>query len=69
MDVLQGAVVVLKHLGGPQRAVDVGPLVLADVEQPPLVLRDAASLPPTQRSQLNSHLSVSHSRWCSRLRT
>lgn len=44
VDILQGAVVVLKHLGGPQRAVNVGPLVLADVQQPPLVLREAASL-------------------------
>lgn len=44
MDVLQGAVVVLKHLRRPQRAVDVGPLVLADVQQPSLVLREAALL-------------------------
>lgn len=48
VDVLQGAVVVLKHLCRPQRAVDMGPLVLADVQQPSLVLKEA---PLLQRMQ------------------
>lgn len=38
VDVLQGAVVVLEHLGRPQGAVDVGPLVLAHVQQPASLL-------------------------------
>lgn len=38
MDILQGAVIVLEDLGRPQGAVDVRPLVLADVQQPATLL-------------------------------
>lgn len=38
VDVEQRAVVFLKHLGRPQAAVDVGPVVLAQVEQPASLL-------------------------------
>lgn len=38
VDVLQGAVIVLENLSRPQGAVDVRPLVLADVQKPATLL-------------------------------
>lgn len=49
VNVLQRAVIILKHLGGPQSAVYVSPLILPDVQQPAPLLKTADMLQVTQR--------------------
>ena len=39
VNILQRAVIVLKHLGGPKGAVHMGPLVLTNVQQPAPLLK------------------------------
>lgn len=50
MNILQRAVIILKHLGRPQGAVYMGPFILPDVQQPAPLLKQAGMLQVTQRN-------------------
>lgn len=49
VNILQRAVIILIHLGRPQGAVYMGPLILPDVQQPPPLLKQADMLHVAQR--------------------